>query len=130
MKGSIEELTWAFVQVAIVLVFVAWAVTPLYKNIEQAQQNSARLNAQEIAGVINTMKASPADMKYRAFLPSSTCTIEINSKFVKFDLSAGGRRHVVTMDIIQTPVAVSGGTFECAKRSITIEKRGAVIQVN
>jgi hypothetical protein len=130
MKGDLDELTWAFIQVAILLVFVTWAINPIFKSLELAQQNSARLNAQELAGVINTMQASPADMTYTAYLPPVTCTVEINEKFVKFDLTAGGKRQVVVMNLIQTPTKIYGNTFQCRNKKITIVKSNGRIDIN
>lgn len=132
MKASLDELAWAFIQVAIILVFVTWAINPIFKSLELAQQNSAKLNAQEIAGVINTMKASQSnDMTYTANLPAVKCTIEINERFVKFDITASGKRQSVVMDIIQTPVKVFGNEplYDCSRKRITIEKQNNFIQI-
>ncbi len=132
MKGDFDDLTWAFVQIAIVLVFVIWAINPMFKSIELAQQNSARLNAQEIAGVINIMKTGASDMTYKTALPPVACTVEINEKFVKFDIFTGGRHQVVIMDIVQTPVRVISAkpSYDCKEKTIQIAKEGGIIRVD
>jgi hypothetical protein len=133
MKGDFDELSFAFIEVAIILVVMIWAVDPIYKSIDLAQQNSAKLNAQEIAGIINAMKASQSDqMTYSGFLPPVTCTFEVNERFVKFDISAGGKDQIAVVDIIQTPVKVVSDRlfYECKGRKITIERNGKIIRVS
>lgn len=131
MRGSLDEITWAFILIAIVLIIVAWALNPIYSSILAAQQNSARLNAQEIAGVINIMKTSSSDMVYKASLPAVTCKFEVNERLVKFDLSAGGKNHIAIMDIVQTPVKIlSNQQYSCDRKTIIIEKQGGTVSVH
>ena len=132
MKGF-DDITWAFVQIAIILVVVGWTINPIYKSIDLAQQNSAKLNAQEIAGIINSMKAGKSDnILYTASLPPSNCRFEINDRFVKVEMNAGNKKQTAIVDIIQTPTKVVSNeqSIDCNKRSIRIEKKGGIIEIN
>ncbi len=125
MKGF-EPMTMTYISLAVVLILVSFAISPLYASIQAATKNNARLSAMEIAGVINTMKSSPSEnIVYKLGLPSK-CIIDIFDGFVK--VSTEDTQYIA--DFIQTPVAVSPQPgIDCAQKSITLEKKGSRIEV-
>ncbi len=128
MKGM-EELTKTYIYLAVTLVFITFAITPLYQTVDESTKNSARLQAKEIAGVINMMKASPSyTLDYRLQMPPQF-TLKITGEFVV--LSAYGKEYVE--NIIRSGVSVQDfGPFDfgAQRDSITIKKSGTSITVS
>jgi len=124
MKGF-EELTKAYIYLAIILIILSFSVSPLYQSIQVATKNTARLTALEIAGVVNMLKSSPSEnLKYSLEVPAK-CEIDITNGFVKVKLEGG----TYVVDFIQTPVTVSENHIDCIRRKIIIEKNNQNIAV-
>lgn len=125
VRGT-EELTKSFMYLAIALILLSFSAPSLYAAINSVTENSARLNAMEIAGVINTMKTSPSqNMEYTLDLPSK-CRIDIDNHFVRVQID----NNYNPVELVQTPVTVSSeATIDCDQRTLSIKKAGQSIVV-
>jgi hypothetical protein len=127
MKG-ISEAMKIFTYIAVALILVSVAINPLNASIQDAKKNTVRLAANEIAGVINIMKASPSvNLTYSRLEISASCkTVEVSNKFVRLNFE----NENYVSELIQSPVAVSAAKIDCKKLYVTIEKKGKTITVS
>lgn len=128
---GLAELTKVYIYVLLTLVFLTFAMNPIFKSIEELSINSARLQAQELAAVINTIKTADADsVRYSMNLPAPPCRVEFNSIQVSVVKILNNKEFPYEADIIQTPVPVTPISVDCeTTRSIIIEKSGSTINI-
>ncbi len=124
VKGF-EELTKTYIYLAVVLLFISFAISPLYQSIAAAKKDSAQLSAKQIAGIINMEKASSSQsVSYNLAPPSGRCSIQITSGFVDIRID----KIDYIEEIIQTPVDVVPSSVDCSK-NIMIVKQDNMITI-
>ncbi|MCX6815672.1 MAG: hypothetical protein NT120_02380 [Candidatus Aenigmarchaeota archaeon] len=120
MKGQ-SELTKAYIFLAVLLVFISFAINPLYGMINAGVKNNARLQAREIAGIINVMKASPGNIDYRIDV-SGSCKIEINDRFVTYTINPDKTPVSSTVSLIEGETQVENKDVACNSCTLTLRK--------
>jgi hypothetical protein len=130
MKGQDVPL-WTYLVLAVTLILVSVFASPFYESLEFTKNNNARLEAQNIAGVINMIKSSTSDnFYYKKPLPKA-CTIEITDLMVNVSVTSGQQENSYVSNVIQTPVKVEPATINCDKqRSLQFTKTGNSIGVS
>jgi hypothetical protein len=122
-----EELTKVYIYLAVTLIFITFAVSPLYASVTAANTNSAKIHVKEIAGVINMVMASPSDnLAYSIDMPKN-CHIEIGSTFVRLRYT----EMTITEEILQKKgFSVSPTTIDCNSGRMVITKSEQTITVS
>ncbi|MBI2971240.1 MAG: hypothetical protein HYY37_02355 [Candidatus Aenigmarchaeota archaeon] len=104
---------WAdiIVSLAVVLIvvgFFIWSGT-IGPSLDEQLRGQAALNAQQIAGIINVLQASPSGTTHAYHLPARECKVKIGIQ-VNFSIDEGVS-HVT--DYIRTPAALEQYEFDC-----------------
>jgi len=130
MEGQ-SPLTKTYMYLALLLLFFSFAINPLYAAIDAGVKNNARLQAQEITGIINLMKTSSSrNLEYEINLVAN-CRLEINNRFVTFTVNPDTKAVNATLAIIQSDVSVDSKTIDCKnQRSLKLRKDGSWIKIN
>jgi hypothetical protein len=98
MKGM-DPLEEAFISLAIILIFFAFAISPLQSAIDAAIENDAKLNINFIASAANLIQAAPPGTEYKLSLPKAECIINITEKDVTYNVV--NKNRVYSLDIIE-----------------------------
>ncbi|KHO47687.1 MAG: hypothetical protein QT00_C0002G0347 [archaeon GW2011_AR5] len=130
-----EPLEWIFVTTFLTLVFIVFAVNPLQVAIGEAVQNSAQLQSQRLASVINIVQSSPDGTTYRFNMPNANCRVLITNGLIHMSITpVAGTNISYTMSGIKTPTIINAGTngeFACrANRLLEIRKRGGAVEIS
>ena len=111
-----EWLQWAFITLALSLIFIVFAINPLQQGIDEAIKGNARLQAERIASAINIISGAPGGTTYTLEMPDIKCTVTITNSFVRMHtFPTGGPELDFSVSIIKTPVTITTGQFECRK---------------
>src|SRR3989338_3059152 len=130
-----EPLEWIFVTTFLTLVFIVFAVNPLQVAIGEAVQNSAQLQSQRLASVINIVQSSPDGTTYRFGMPNANCKVHITNGLIHMVITpvAGGDISY-TVSGIKTLTVIDAGTngeFICRSNSaLEIRKRNGKVEIS
>lgn len=123
---------WTYIVLATMLVVVSFLSQPLLESVEFQKANNARLEAQEIAGLINFAKTSDSySLTYNKRLYQRDCTVEVNDRAVAVKIGSGSTQVNATVNVIQTPVRVQERQIDCRQNNnrLQIVKTGNLIEV-
>ncbi len=119
-----EPLQWAFIVIAMTLIFIVFAINPLQAAIDEAIKNHAQLQAERLVSAINLATAAPEGTSYVFEMPKLKCKVKITDSFVKMIITpVAGVEISHTTSIIKTPVTIPSGEFECKANSRIEMKR-------
>ena len=112
-------MIWTTIIWLIVGVMIIMAFTPLVLGAsEKAVVETARLQAERIAAVVNSVQAAPHGFAHEYQMPKKKCTLTINDWFVTIDMSNDVS---YTFGLAETDVIVDDVSVACNEsRSRTI----------
>ncbi|MBI4176373.1 MAG: hypothetical protein HY518_04150 [Candidatus Aenigmarchaeota archaeon] len=131
MKG-ISPIMWTYMTLALLLIILVYFSGALFASIDAAVKNNARLQAQEIAGVISMMKTSDSQtLFYTKGIPEN-CVIEISDDFVTVTIKNDEKETENTFAIEQSDVTVHDARINCEDKmgTVKIKKEGNFITVS
>ena len=128
MKGQSEQMR-LYIWLLVAFIMIGSATVPLEAVSEFREKMQARLEAEEIAGVINMMKAAPSQtMHYQKAMEVRCRRIEITDRVINVSLS---RTDFYEIGVVQSRVKVTPNTLECKdRRTIQFEKNLDTIEVH
>jgi|GEM_PF-4527312 len=127
VKASIQPTMWTYTVMVAVLIIMVISLRPLNAAIESSQRGYLQAKADELASIINSVKNSPSETFFYDTPVRRTCTIEVNSIYVRIN---DGNDDVFSY-MIQTEEDVERTEVSCsAARRVRVEKRGNVVTIN
>lgn len=135
MKGM-DPLEEAFISLAIILIFFAFAISPLQSAIDAAIENDAKLNTNFIASAANLLQAAPPGTEYRLNLPRAECVINITEKDITYNVVNKNRVYSLdiienfNMDFLTKKINLVQKTIICKKGTGIITRKDNTIEVS
>lgn len=109
MKAQLG-LKWAFLSILVVLVVVAFVMSPYSEAIDEAISETARIYAVELSGIINLMQQAPHDTRYEHTMPDVDFILNID-KSINFTIITGEGENSYVADFVQRPADVDRVCF-------------------
>ncbi|GEM_PF-6275994 len=125
-KGSI---LWSF-QMMVILGFVAFfLVTVGFGGVNESVRTNTRLEAEKIAGIINSMMNAPDGTEDSYVLTGQDCKVTITANGIIFYRNEKSSSYV---DFIESKVSVVPNNIPCDKdpHTMIFKREGMLIKIN
>ncbi|MFH0949316.1 MAG: hypothetical protein V1802_02405 [Candidatus Aenigmatarchaeota archaeon] len=102
MKGMMLSALIVIVVVGLLLIYL---VSSIFGSVALVTQTSARLNAENVAGIINMLMTSSEQATQKYIMPKIDCTLSIKNGFVDFTVR-GKQNEIWIMPYLRSNIAV------------------------
>jgi hypothetical protein len=135
MKGM-DPLEEAFISLAIILIFFAFAISPLQSAMEAAIENDAKLNTNFIASATNLIQAAPPGTEYKLSLPKAICVINVTEKDITYTVINKNKAYSLDiienfkLDFLTKKIKVNANTIICKKGTGLIKRSETSVDIS
>ncbi len=130
-------LLWTYITVFLTIVMLVFFIQVVFGSIDDNVRTSSKINAEQIAGIINILQSSPSNTSYTINLPKMDCLIKITKNSVIFinpksdglktlaslDLSKCNDKECFSVDFARTNIEINiNPAVQCSEKSFSLAR--------
>ncbi len=111
--GALMNLMMSTIIMLVAGAMIIMTFVPLVLGAsDRAVFESSRIQAEQIASIINSVQAAPDGFSHEYLLPKKQCTLRISDYFIEMETTKGVS-DVYTFGLVQTDVTVADVEIKC-----------------